>query len=278
MQARLALATAFLLIAACGDQPPAIDKTAALNLNLTVEGVDLRPYAADETAAILESVQPISIQFLVCDNIELNEQIRQFCALDANNYNYEERVSVSGNSGTLEILGIPAARDQVVIAQGIAADDKVTYQGFVTIPVLEPRGVYPVALTLKQTAYPPLPPPEAPVLTSPASTPFTIATGVTSFTFEGTREAATYIRITAPTAFGLGNFVEYSQSKAPYEETEFSDRIEWSFPVNVDPNRLDRTIARSYVFTFEAARDGEDKFSEKTTVTMHVCDVNGNCP
>jgi hypothetical protein len=270
------LLTACLLIA-CGTKPTTGPDAARLNLALTFEAPDLRGYAAVDTEAELAKLTPQKLQLLICDNVKLSAQVKVFCSVSQNDFNYKILFD-DFNAGSGTAANVPPANNQVFVAQGLAADGSVTYQGFATLPTIEPRVTYDVSIQMVQTKFPELPKPDAPNITQPSASGVTVPSSATTFTFKGTRVANSRLRISSPPAFDLGGVRQFNGDEPPiYDEKVLSDgTIGWSLTVDL-PSLSTRTSPQRYMFDFDVSRTGEDKFSDKVTVTLSLCSQTNSC-
>ena len=269
---RCLLIFGFLLgSAACGAPTVARD-AAALKLDLVFPAADLRAFAAADTAAELAKLQPKSLLVLICDNVKLEGQVKNFCSESQKDFNHRVLFTdFSAGAGT--IGDVPPKKDQVIVVEGRAADNSVTYQGFATLPTIEPRVTYDVNIQMAQVIFPNLPKPDAPIILSPAPSPVTLAPDATEIIITGTRVANTRLRISATPAELLGTVREFSRDELPmYDETINADgTINWT--VKIEQLLSDGSAVRAYTFYIDVSRSGEEKFSDKKTLTVTHCSV-----
>jgi hypothetical protein len=253
--------------AACGAKTPAKTGAAALKFDITFPAPDLRAYAANETADVLTKLTPQSLLVLVCDHVTLSNAVKVFCAESANDFNYKI-LFTDFNAGAGTATEVPPGVNQVVVLQGRSADNSVTYQGFATLPTIEPRATYELSVEMKQVFFPDLPRPEAPILLEPAAQAVTVPPTAVTFEFKGTRVADTFLRVISPPSFNLGNRFGGDEPPA-YDETILGDgTIEWTLSIELP---TDRSLSQSYAFSFEVSRTGEEKYSTKVNRTIKLC-------
>lgn len=260
---RIGLSILLLQLAACGS-PRAADDYAHIALALEIAPVNLRPYAASETEDALKQVTPEKLLIMVCDNIKLSSQVKQYCSVEQKDYHFIQSFNIKAGKGVLE--GVPPARNQILVAQGLDAGGRPTFQGVVTMPVIEPRVAYHEAIKLGQIVFPSLPPPQAPTLVTTSAQLDAMAT---TYTFEGSRIKGTRLRVEAPSSWDFGGTREFRADDPPlYDEALSGDKITWSLIVNLPINRSTPSLAD---FTFDVAREGEDLYSEEVKVRLSLC-------
>ncbi len=253
--------------ASCGAKAPAKTDPAALKIDLSFPAPDLQAFAADETADVLAKLTPQSLLVLVCDHVTLSREVPVFCAESQNDFNYKF-LFTDFNAGSGTAAQVPPGLNQVVVLQGRSSDNSVTYQGFATLPTIEPRATYELTIAMKQVFFPDLPRPEAPVLLEPASAAVTVPPTAVIFEFKGTRVADTFLHVVSPPSFNLGN--RFGGDDPPvYDETVAGDgSIEWTMTIDLP---ADRSISQQYTFTFDVSRTGEEKYSRKVNRTILLC-------
>ncbi len=277
---------AVFLLTALGACAPAADPgpdAARLAVELVIPAPEYRGYALDTTAE-LAKLTPRQLVVMIC------EDVTGFTDVPCNrkepaSYNALKTFNIEGLSEGTETLKAPPGTKQVIFAQGLN-NDIVTYQGYVTMPVILPRGVYPVTLVMTQTDFAELPPPAAPVITQPSGERAEIAfvdtspaDGVadqTTYEFKGTRESGTFLRVRADAGFLGSPRRDFSGNDNPslYTETDDGNTVTWSLKV---PITSSMQRGKRYVFTFDVARNGRNDYSPEVTRYLSLC-TSGFCP
>lgn len=251
---------------------------AALALNLTLE----TPRYQASAAAVTDPTQyqPTSLRMLVCENIELTETVTVFCRYDAGDFNYAETRDIpeGAREGTLSFGGIPPAKNQVVVVQGMVGE-LLTYQGYTTMETIEPRAEYTRDVTLRQVYFPPLPAPAIPVISSPWPSPATASPNAATIVITGTRELDTMLRVTGVDAFRIGNpkYLSGNLTESYYKENESGGKLNWELTLTI-PGTPPRATMQSFKLGFAAARDGDTLYSQEQVLVVKACGTdNPDC-
>jgi hypothetical protein len=265
-----------LFAVACGGSGNA-PRNASVGLDVTFETPHYRASAAVVTDAT--QFAPTSLRLMVCDDFALTEVVTAFCRFEDHDYHFAETLKIPEGklTGSLAFSDIPPARKQVLVVQGIA-NDTITYQGFVSMATIEPRGAYEEKVTLKQTYYPPLPPPVTPVITEPAGATMAVPPTQTTVVIKGTREIDTILRVsTSGDPFRIGNpqYLSGNQATGYYKEHADGDSLVWEITLQI-PNpsapaaRAGQAVP--YPIKFAAARESDpNNYSKDATVLIKAC-------
>lgn len=272
MRGWLFLGLLLAAIVACGPSGSAPD-AARVALNVSIPAPVWRGYAYDPTAE-LQKITPTTLVVLVCDDIT-KKGFDIPCNRDnADTYNARQEFRLDPPNPGRGSMHVPPGVEQVVFAQGIAQIG-VTYQGYVTLPVIQPRQSYSVELKLVQVRFADLPPPEPPnVIVPPSTTKVDVPFGTNTFTFEGTREAGTRLRVQQSVL--LGGVKEFMGSEPGlYEEAESGGVTAWTLHLPLSSGQR----PQKYIVTFEVAREGENRYSTPIVQrTLSLCSSSNVCP
>jgi hypothetical protein len=266
-RAPLACLTMVLIaLGACGDAERASD-AARMSMSIAIPAPEYRGLSTDTNQQI-EQLRAVSLVVMVCDDVTAVTTVP--CnRREARTYHVQHTFSLTGDSGS-ETLSVPPGTNQVIFAQGLNTQGDVTYHGYATMAVIQPRAEYVVPMTLVQIRFANLPPPEAPVILEPENN--TNVLHPQDLVIRGSRQQNTVLRVKAHRDLIGKAYVEYNGPQAGYsQETDPDDETQLLWTLAISPAR----IGSLELYTFQSIRAGQ--YSPEVTRSYRFCASTG-CP